>query len=152
MTVTTINIDNHTGLAFALIILILIGLLCHFQICSSCKYSNKEVFATINPPFIGNTYGRTLTIPEPTIKVPKYNIIQCDGPSCNLNQTGPYPLPCDKSNINQSVFVKCTSCPSDEEKSEKSIKDMLNDPETRRILMLNKYITGGLDIIRQKTD
>ena len=151
---TTINIDNNTGLAFALIIFILMGLLCHFHICSSCSSTNlknvkKEVFATINPPSTGNTYGKILTMPEPTINVPKYNIIQCDGPNCNLNQSGPYPLPCDKSSINQSVFVKCTSCPSEEQTL---VKDMLNDPETRRILMLNKYINSGLDVIRQKNN
>jgi hypothetical protein len=147
----TINIDNNTGLAFSLIIFILMGLLCHFNMCSSSISTNgkKEVFATINPLSTRNTYGKTLTMPEPTIKVPKYNIIQCDGPNCNLNQSGPYPLPCDKSSINQSVFIKCTSCPSEEQTL---VKDMLNDPETRRIIMLNKYINSGLDVIRQKNN
>ena len=107
-----------------------------------------EKFASVNNySETGNKSGRKMTLSRgDEFEVPRYNMIECEGPNCSDNMSGPYPLPCGDSG-DKSVFIKCANT-CDGGKDDKSIKSLDDiDPETLKILLMNKYITAGLEII-----
>ena len=112
----------------------------------------KEKFATINGYNSDvdkmKTQQKQMTKKDENIfNVPRYNMIECEGPNCGANMTGPYPLPCDDSKKDKSVFIKCSNIcnNNNNNKTVSSLNDI--DPETLKILLMNKYITAGLEVI-----
>jgi hypothetical protein len=108
----------------------------------------KEKFSSVNNySETDNKSGRKMTLSKgDEFEVPRYNMIECEGPNCSDNMTGPYPLPCGDRG-DKSVFIKCGNTCGDN-KNDKSIKSLDDiDPETLKILLMNKYITTGLEVI-----
>jgi len=116
----------------------------------------KEKFASINNYSINSINDskteRKMTLDnENKFDVPKYNMIECEGPNCGANITGPYPLPCDDSKKDKSVFIKCSNMCGKNSTDNKTINSLDDiDPETLKILLMNKYITSGLEVIERQ--
>lgn len=116
----------------------------------------KEKFASINNydiyDMINKNTKKKMTLDnENKFDVPRFNMIECEGPNCGANITGPYPLPCDDSKKDKSVFIKCSNMCDKNSTDNKTINSLDNiDPETLKILLMNKYITSGLEVIERQ--